>query len=65
MLVDNMEGIAITNEGGRMIVWMVSDNNFNIWQRTLLMKFELHLPSQHQPKEKPGATDAAPGFDSL
>jgi hypothetical protein len=59
LLVDNMEGLAITQEGGRTIVWMMSDNNFNAWQRTLLMKFALNLP-----KEKPEA-DAAPGFDSL
>jgi hypothetical protein len=59
LLVDNMEGLAITQKGGRTIVWMMSDDNFSGWQRTLLMKFALNLP-----KEKPEA-DAAPGFDSL
>jgi hypothetical protein len=59
LLVDNMEGIAITNEGGKTIVWLVSDNNFNAIQRTLLMKFALILPNK-----KPEAV-TAPGFDSL
>jgi hypothetical protein len=60
LLVDNMEGITISQEDGRTIVWMISDNNFNIFQRTLLMKFALNLA----PKKKPEA-DNAPGFDSL
>ena len=59
LLVDNMEGLAITQEQGRTIVWLVSDNNFNAIQRTLLMKFALTLPNK-----KPEALDA-PGFDSL
>ncbi len=59
LLVDNMEGLAITEEGGRTIIWMISDNNFNIWQRTLLMKFAL---LDH--KKKPEA-ETAPGFESL
>jgi hypothetical protein len=59
LLVDNMEGVAITQENGRTVVWLISDNNFNAIQRTLLMKFVLTLPSK-----KPEALDA-PGFDSL
>ena len=59
LLVDNMEGLAITQETGRTIVWLISDNNFNAIQRTLLMKFALTLPNK-----KPEALDA-PGFDSL
>jgi hypothetical protein len=59
LLVDNMEGIATTQEQGRTIVWLVSDDNFNIFQRTLLMKFELDLPEMKKP------TADAPGFDSL
>ena len=60
LLVDNMEGVAITREGDDVIIWLISDNNFNIWQRTLLMKFKL---SERQTK-KPAASPA-PGFDSL
>jgi hypothetical protein len=59
LLVDNLEGITTTQEGGRTIIWLVSDNNFNIFQRTLLMKFALNSPNK-----KPEA-DGAPGFDSL
>jgi hypothetical protein len=61
LLVDNMEGVAVTQQNERTIVWMISDNNFNIWQRTILMKFAL---TQTPPKIKPEAS-AAPGFDSL
>ncbi len=64
LLVDNMEGLALTEERGRTIVWMISDNNFNIFQRTLLMKFALDGPEQPT-KKKPEAEIPAPGFDSL
>jgi hypothetical protein len=60
LLVDNMEGMAVTRERGEVILWLISDNNFNIWQRTLLMKFR--LSERH--KKKPAASPA-PGFDSL
>ncbi|MDB5721057.1 MAG: esterase-like of phytase family protein [Alphaproteobacteria bacterium] len=39
--VDNMEGLSITRERGRTIVWIASDDNYNPLQRTLLMKFAL------------------------
>lgn len=39
--VDNMEGLSVTSEGGRTIVWIASDDNFNPLQRTLLLKFAL------------------------
>lgn len=60
LLIDNMEGLAITQDQGHTIIWLVSDNNFNIFQRTLLMKFRLNLA----PNKKPEAKDT-PGFDSL
>lgn len=41
--VDNFEGLAITHEGGATILWMVSDDNQLVLQRTLLMKFRLDL----------------------
>jgi hypothetical protein len=61
LLVDNLEGIAVTTEGPQIYLWLVSDNNFSIFQRTILMKFR--LPSTTD-KKKPDAV-AAPGFDSL
>jgi hypothetical protein len=43
--VDNMEGIAARKgENGETILYIVSDNNFNRLQRTLLMVFELMPP---------------------
>jgi hypothetical protein len=60
LLVDNLEGVTTTQENGRTIVWLISDNNFNIFQRTLLMKFALNLPRNKKPE-----ADKAPGFDSL
>jgi hypothetical protein len=48
--VDNMEALAIREEGERRIVYLMSDNNFNVLQRTLLLKFELlPEPPQGQP----------------
>jgi hypothetical protein len=41
--VDNFEGLAVTKEGDATILWMVSDDNQLILQRTLLMKFRLNL----------------------
>ncbi|MFZ4690429.1 MAG: esterase-like activity of phytase family protein [Polymorphobacter sp.] len=40
---DNMEGLAIRHSGDRLFVYLVSDDNLNSLQRTLLMKFELQL----------------------
>lgn len=42
--VDNMEAMALTHEGGRLILWLASDDNLNQIQRSLLMKFALRLP---------------------
>jgi hypothetical protein len=44
LAVDNMEGLAITREDGRLIVWLLSDDDFmRLFRHTLLMKFELRL----------------------
>jgi hypothetical protein len=37
---DNMEGLAVAEENGRVIVWIASDDNLLSLQRTLLLKFE-------------------------
>jgi len=45
-LAENYEGAAVSVEGGRVFLWLVADNNFNTWQRSLLLQFELvGLPS--------------------
>lgn len=42
--IDNMEGLAVTQERGRTIVWLASDDDFmRRFRRTLLLKFELRL----------------------
>jgi hypothetical protein len=43
LTVDNMEGIAIRRDGDRTFVYLLSDDNLNPLQRTILMKFELVL----------------------
>lgn len=60
LLIDNMEGITVTRDDDDIIIWLISDNNFNIFQRTLLMKFRL---SERGAKKKPEV--AAPGFETL
>ncbi len=40
--VDNMEAVAVhPGPGGEVLLYLMSDNNFNQGQRTLLMQFEL------------------------
>ena len=41
LAIDNMEALAVAREGGRTVIWMASDDNFNPIQRTLLLKFAL------------------------
>ena len=38
---DNFEGLSVTVESGRPIVWMISDNNFLDWQSTYLLKLAI------------------------
>lgn len=38
---DNFEGIAATRQGDATILWIVSDDNESLLQRTLLLKFRL------------------------
>lgn len=41
LTIDNFEGLAVREEGGKAYLYIVSDNNFSRDQRTLLMKFEV------------------------
>lgn len=44
LTVDNFEGIAVAPaEDGGTLVFLLSDDNFNPWQRTLLLVFRLDL----------------------
>ena len=42
VISDNYEGLSVTVENGRPIIWIVSDDNYERWQRTLLLKFALN-----------------------
>ncbi|KAA2237100.1 esterase-like activity of phytase family protein [Salinarimonas soli] len=39
--IDNMEGLAVHRDGAATILTLVSDDNFSMIQRTLLLEFEL------------------------
>jgi hypothetical protein len=39
--IDNMEGLAIHQEEGRTILTLISDDNFSMLQRTILLEFAL------------------------
>lgn len=41
LVTDNFEGMAVVREGGATIVWLLSDDNKLVLQRTLLLKFRL------------------------
>lgn len=41
MTVDNMEAIAVDRRGGRLHLWIASDDNFSAFFRTMLLHFEL------------------------
>ena len=46
--IDNMEGLAVHREGRDTVLTMVSDDNFNGIQRTLLLEFALaELTDRH------------------
>lgn len=62
MKVDNMEALAVTQEGEDVIVWIASDDNFNAIQETILMKFRLARGKQKRSKAN---RDTSPGFSAL
>ena len=41
LVVDNMEAIAVTRERAGTMLWIASDDNLSLAQRTLLLKFRL------------------------
>ncbi len=55
-LAENYEGAAVAVEGERTFLWLVADNNFNVWQRSLLLQYELvDLPPKKVPDSKKAA----------
>lgn len=59
-LADNYEGAAISVEGARTFLWLVSDDNFNVWQRSLLLQFELVGLPPRRAQQKGGAVSGPP-----
>jgi len=39
--IDNMEGISVHRSGGDTVLTMISDDNFSVLQRTMLLQFSL------------------------
>lgn len=55
-LADNFEGAAVEVADGRTYLWLVSDDNFQRWQRSLLVQFELiDLPPKRPADSKKAA----------
>ncbi|MES2288739.1 MAG: esterase-like activity of phytase family protein [Pseudomonadota bacterium] len=52
LISDNFEGLAITQEGGRTIAWIISDDNQMTWQATYLLKFALDKNAGITPASK-------------
>jgi hypothetical protein len=44
-LTDNFEGMAISQQGGRTFVWLISDDNYLWIQHTYLLQYELISPT--------------------
>jgi hypothetical protein len=43
LLHDNFEALAVTQEGKDVILWMASDDNQQIWEQSLLLKFRVEF----------------------
>ena len=43
-LHDNFEALAVTHEKGRVVIWIASDDNQSLFQKSYLLKFALPLP---------------------
>ncbi|UYY57624.1 esterase-like activity of phytase family protein [Sphingomonas sp. S2-65] len=43
LLHDNYEALAVVREGRDTIVWIASDDNNEVWEQSLLLKFRLRL----------------------
>ena len=39
--IDNMEALAVEQDGTRTLLWIASDDNYSGLQRTLLLQFAL------------------------
>lgn len=63
LLHDNFEALAVTREGDATIVWIASDDNSEVWEQSLLLKFRLDLaaiPARAQQTQTGAPTASAP-----
>lgn len=60
VFADNYEGAAVSVDGARTFLWLVSDDNFNVWQRSLLLQFELVDLPPRRAQQKGGAVSGPP-----
>jgi hypothetical protein len=51
---DNFEALAVTREGADTIVWITSDDNGEIWEQSLLLKFRLNFGQAKSPPPAKG-----------
>ncbi|NRD90247.1 cobalamin ABC transporter ATP-binding protein [Sphingopyxis sp. BSNA05] len=67
--VDNMEALAVTREGAKIIVWIASDDNFSTLQESLFFKFQLLDDENRLKKTGPESQNekagANPGFSTF
>lgn len=53
LIHDNFEALAVTREGNDTIVWMASDDNQSMLERSLLLKFRLDAPETRKAPPQP------------
>ena len=52
--IDNMEGLAVREtEDGQIVLDLISDDNQNLLQRTVLLQFALRPPPPPMPRLSP------------
>jgi hypothetical protein len=62
LIHDNFEALAVTREGKDTIVWMSSDDNQSMLERSLLLKFRLEPPGM---RKAPPRTDRGGAYDEF
>jgi hypothetical protein len=58
---DNFEALAVTREGADTIVWIASDDNNEVWEQSLLLKFRLELDRRNRRQAKSPPTTKGTG----
>ncbi len=49
LLHDNYEALAVTREGADTILWIASDDNQEVWEQSLLLKFRIEFGQAKSP----------------